>query len=262
MHRISVTTLLLLTITACLQAQTGTGESDIARVADTVTHNTRHAISVLPLSLDLHIGYEHSQINSSAFTSAILLNYTPQDWVKTNIGFRVSTHSMYSFAARGDFNWRPGNKRSCLTLRNQYNYNIYGASNFQDLNISLAAAYDHPYFYIAAGGYARMFTNIKPPRGSRRTTIWEPGLVYDIEGRIFPKQHVWNIGLQITNMRLFVIERFYAPNFILKGNYRINGYADEHLNLQVQTGFQPAGLMHIAVNYYTFFLNVGITCAI
>lgn len=257
MRKTSIILLLLLTVTTYPQTQAELSEADIARLLSGSLQDP----TPMPLSLDLHIGYEHSQTNASTFTSSMQLNYAPRSWVKTNVGFRVSTHEMYSFTARGDFNWWVGNKKSCLSLRNQYLYNLYAASNFQDFNISLAAAYDHPYFYIAAGGYARMFTNLKL-HGNPRTTIWEPGLVYDLEARIFPKPHVWNIGLQITNMRMFVIERCYSPNFILKGNYRINGEADDSLNLKIQAGLQPAGFFHIATNYYTFFLNVGITCAI
>lgn len=216
-----------------------------------------------PVTMDMTIGYEHSLTHASNVNTEMTVNYVPREWVRASAGLHVATHNVYAFTVRGDFNWWLGERRrSCLTLRHQYLYSLYAADNLQDLNIALNAAYDHPYFYIALGGYARMFAPIAAGGRERGATLWEPGLTYDAEVRIFPREHVWNVGVQVTNMRMFLIERFYSPNFVLKGNYRFGGEGNDHLNLRLTAGFQPAGVLHITANYYSFYFNVGITCAI
>ena len=112
------------------------------------------------------------------------------------------------------------------------------------------------------GGYAQFHTNFVMKDGAERMYIWEPGLAYDFGARIFKKSHIWNLGLQVTNIRHFLVERSYSPNFIFNGNYRIRGEGDDHLNLMFEAGFQPSGILHIVTNYYSFFFNVGVTCKI
>lgn len=210
---------------------------------------------------DFTLGYEHSQTQGSNFNTSMLFGYEGPRWVHATLGFRVSTINMYTFAARGDFRWWLGEKkRSCLTLRNQYIYSIYAADRMQDLNMALTVAYDHRYFYVGIGGYAHMFHPFGNGEGMK--SLWEPGLTYDLAARIFPKPHIWNLELQITNMRDFNIERAYAPNILLNGNYRIGGYDNEHLNLKLSAGFQPAGITHITANYYSFYFNATISCVL
>lgn len=214
-----------------------------------------------PLTIDMNIGYEHNAVVPSNVYTDMTVVYTPQRWVTTYLGFKVSTDSRYALNARADFKYHLNTGYSSFfAIRNQYLYNISAAGNMHDMAISLAAAYSHPYVDVAVGANARMMTPIKMHANTPRSSIWEPGLVYDIEARIFPIKSVWNIGAQITNMRMYEIERMYQPNFILKGNYRITGEGSDNLNLKLMAGFQPVGLMHIATLYYSFFFNVGITC--
>lgn len=215
------------------------------------------------LMIDMNIGYEHlTTVPSNVYTD-MTVEYTPAKWVTTYLGFKVNTDSRYALNARADFKYHLNTGyKSYIGLKNQYLYNISAGSNLHDMVIMLAAAYSHPYVDVAIGANARLMTPIKMYNSVARTSIWEPGLVYDIEARIFPLKHVWNIGAQITNMRMYEIERMYQPNFILKGNYRIMGEGSDDLNLKLTAGFQPAGMMNVAVSYYSFFFNVGITCAL
>ena len=209
----------------------------------------------------MKLGYENTQTNGSIFNTEMAGIYTPARWVDVYGGFHVSTRNLYQVAARGDFKWWVGETRN-LALRNQYSYSAYANENLQNLNMSLMLVYDQEYLYAAFGGYAQFFTNFFIKEGAQRAYIWEPGLAYDFRTRIFKKSHVWNLGLQITNIRHFLVERSYSPNVILNGNYRICGEGDDHLNLLFEAGVQPSGVFHIVVNYYSFFFNVGITCNI
>ena len=211
--------------------------------------------------LYMKLGYEHTQINGSIFNTEMAGIYSPARWVDVYGGFHVSTRNLYQVAARGDFKWWIGENRN-IALRNQYSYSAYANENLQNFNMSLLLVYDQEHLYASFGGYAQFFTNFFIKEGAQRTYIWEPGLAYDFRTRIFKKSHVWNLGLQITNIRHFLVERSYSPNVILNGNYRICGEGDDHLNLLFEAGVQPSGVFHIVVNYYSFFFNVGITCNI
>lgn len=211
--------------------------------------------------LYMKLGYEHTQINGSTFNTEMAEIYAPTRWVDIYGGFHVSTRNLYQIAARGDFKWWVGKNRN-LALRNQYSYSAYANENLQNFNMSLLLVYDQEHLYASLGGYAQFFTNFFIKDCTQRTYVWEPGLAYDFRTRIFKKSHIWNLGIQITNIRHFLIERSYSPNIILNGNYRICGENEDHLNLILEAGFQPTGVFNIVVNYYSFFFNAGITCNI
>lgn len=211
--------------------------------------------------LYMKLGYEHTQISGSGINTEMVGVYSPRKWVDVYGGFHVSSRSLYQVGARGDFKWWVGKTRN-LALRNQYSYSAYADDNLQSFNMSLILVYDQEYLYASFGGYAQFHTNFFIKDGAERMYIWEPGLAYDFRTRIFKKSHIWNLGLQITNIRHFLVERSYSPNFIFNGNYRIGGEDEDHLNLMFEAGFQPSGIFHIVTNYYSFFFNVGITCEI
>ena len=211
--------------------------------------------------LYMKVGYENTQINGTEINTEMAGIYSPTRWVDVYGGFHVASRNLYQIGARGDFKWWVGENRN-LALRNQYSYSAYANENLQNFNMSLLLVYDQEHLYASFGGYAQFFTNFFLKDGAQRTYIWEPGLAYDFQTRIFKKSHIWNLGLQITNIRHLLVERSYAPNFIFNGNYRICGEGNDHLNLLLEAGFQPSGIFHIVANYYSFFFNVGITCNI
>ena len=211
--------------------------------------------------LYMKVVYEHAQINGSEINTEMAGIYSPARWVDVYGGFHVASRNLYQVGARCDFKWWIGENRN-LALRNQYSYNAYANENLQNLNMSLLLVYDQEHLYASFGGYAQFYTNFFLKDGVQRTYIWEPGLAYDFRTYIFKKSHIWNLGLQITNIRHFLVERSYAPNIIVNGNYRICGEDNDHLNLLLEAGFQPSGIFHIVANYYSFFFNVGITCNI
>lgn len=211
--------------------------------------------------LYMKLGYEHTEISGSGINTEMVGKCSPRKWVDVYGGFNVSSRSLYQVGARGDFKWWVGESRN-LALRNQYSYSAYANDNLQSFNMSLILVYDQEYLYASFGGYAQFHTNFVMKDGAERMYIWEPGLAYDFGARIFKKSHIWNLGLQVTNIRHFLVERSYSPNFIFNGNYRIRGEGDDHLNLMFEAGFQPSGILHIVTNYYSFFFNVGVTCKI
>ena len=211
--------------------------------------------------LYMKIGYEHTQINGSGVNTEMIGIFSPIQWIDIYGGFHISSRNLYQVGARGDFKWNISENRN-LALRNQYSYSAYANENLQNFNMSLILVYDQEHLYASFGGYAQFYTNFFLKENTQRTYVWEPGLAYDFRTRIFKKSHIWNLGLQITNIRHFLVERSYSPNIILNGNYRICGKDNDHLNLLLEAGFQPSGIFHIVANYYSFFFNLGVTCNI
>lgn len=209
----------------------------------------------------MDLAYEHTLSHQSNIYTQMLVDLKPAKWVEIYGGFHVSTSDLYQLTARGDFKWWLSESRN-LALRNQYTYGAYASDNLQNLCMALALCYNQEYFTIAIGGYTQFFTNFLIKEQQERTYIWEPGITYDITGCIFKREHIWNLGLQVTNMRDFTIERPYAPNFILNGNYRILGKGNDHLNIYGKLGIQPSGIFSIAANYYSLYFQFGISCAL
>lgn len=206
------------------------------------------------------VNYDLNLVDGSSGAIEMAVDYAPVRWLGLSGGFRISSSALYQASTRGDFRWNV-NGSHALGFTNRYFYSVYGSNKFQDFNAVLAFLYDYDFFHLALGGYFQFFTGFNIPSHSR-SYIYEPGIVYDLEARIFKKEHIWNLGLQITNMRRFLIERMYSPNFIFKGNYRFGGYGSDNLNLMLEAGFQPAGLMHIVVNHYSFYFNIGLSWVI
>lgn len=209
--------------------------------------------------MNVSLGYTYSLLHGHGILADIALDYTPRKWVEIFGGVNVNTWNIYTASVRGDFRWWLSDSEN-LAIRNQYLYNCFVDDNFQRFNMSLALAYDQEYFYIAAGGYLHFFTPIYS--SSNRSFVWEPGLVYDVRTRIFKKSHVWNLGVQITNILPFIVERFYAPIFVLNANYRLLGEGVNNFNLFAQLACQPSGIFHLSANYYSFYIKFGLSCVI
>ena len=213
-----------------------------------------------PAYMNVALGYNHSLTNGHGVLADISVNYAPRKWVELLGGISVNTWNIYTASLRGDFRWWVSESRN-LAIRNQYLYNVFVDNNFQRFNMSLALAYDQEYFYIAAGGCAQFYT----PSFSKSvdtTYIWEPAVISDIRTRIFKKSHVWNLGLQVTNILPFVIERSYIPIFVLNANYRLLGAGENNFNIFAQLACQPAGIFHISANYYSVFFKIGLSCVL
>lgn len=210
--------------------------------------------------MNVSLGYTHSLLHGHGILADVALDYTPRKWVELFGGVNVNTWNIYTASVRGDFRWWLSDSEN-LAIRNQYLYNCFVDDNLQRFNISLALAYDQEYFYIAAGSYIHFFTPIYSS-SSKRSFVWEPGFVYDVRTRLFKKSHVWNLGIQITNILPFIVERFYAPIFVLNANYRLLGEGVNNFNLFAQLACQPSGIFHISANYYSFYIKIGLSCVI
>lgn len=210
-------------------------------------------------NFDANIGYEHTLTSGSAINSEMVIDYTPKRWAQLYGGIKVSTKNINQAMLKGDFKWWM-NDSKFIALRSQNVYSIYANDNTQSLSIGVAAIYDQEYFSIALGGNYQMYTSIFNKNDNKKSFLWEPGITYDINARIFPKSHIWNIGGEVTNCRNFVIERVYNPSFLLNGHYTFSAENTNHLKVYSQVGFQPIGITHIAVNYYSLIINIGVIC--
>lgn len=79
-------------------------------------------------------------------------------------------------------------------------------------------------------------------------------LVYLLKYNIMPKEHLWNIGITLTNIDHFVINQASNPMLYLDGKYKIK----EKITLYMETWLLRAGVMNISANHYGFFIRTGV----
>lgn len=79
-------------------------------------------------------------------------------------------------------------------------------------------------------------------------------LVYLLKYNFKPKDHLWNIGITLTNMDHFVLNQASNPMLVLDGKYKIK----EKISLYLETWIQRAGVMNISANHYGLFIRTGV----
>ncbi len=210
--------------------------------------------------LDFDFTYNYNYTTSSQLLADVQYKHFLTDWVDLQAGIHIATNKQYALHARANFKWNIKSHHK-LELRNQYFYNIFAENNTQSINALLAAAYNQDYCYIALGVYTQAFFPLFP-KGESSKVVEPIGICYDIEGRIFPEIHKWNLGLQITNITQSMVERTNNPNFILKGAVKIVETNNERIDLNLKLGIEPAGIFHIHSEQYEIFFGAGVKCLI
>jgi hypothetical protein len=205
--------------------------------------------------------YDHNITDRSNFFSDLTYLGSPLKWLDITAGAHISTVNNYAALARTDFKYRVC-RQGEIVLRNQYQYNVYVSDNMQSFNIVLMAAFDHDYFYAGIGTLSQFFFMLKQDKTHNNSLIEPIDIAYDLQGRIFPKHHNWNIGLQITNIRPFSSESYFSPNFIISGYLDVLRSDSGRMRANMKCGLQPTGILSIAAHYYEFYITAGIECTI
>ena len=87
------------------------------------------------------------------------------------------------------------------------------------------------------------------------TKIREPwNLMYAVTYFIKPNDHKWNLGATVSNFDYFLIEQETNPMLNIKFLYQ----TAPKTTLFTEVWYKSAGLMNIRVNYFGFFLRVGV----
>lgn len=206
--------------------------------------------------IDFDFIYNYNTLSESQLYADIFYKNHLTKWVDIQAGFHSATNSAYALLAKANFKWNFKSHHN-FEIRNQYLYNIFASHNSQSFNTLLAIAYSQKYYYMAFGASSQV---IFPIYANGESTSVEPiNFCYDIEGRIFPLTHNWNIGVQITNITPFLVERPHNPNFILKGNAKLIETRKERIDIAFKLGLEPIGLLKNE-QYYELYFSAGIKC--
>jgi len=79
-------------------------------------------------------------------------------------------------------------------------------------------------------------------------------LVYSLGYYVKQHEHIWNLGLTITNIDHFLINQETNPAFNLRTHYQVRSSVD----LFLETWYKSAGAFNLSVNYFGFFVRTGI----
>ena len=91
-------------------------------------------------------------------------------------------------------------------------------------------------------------------RQNEKPTVERINFIYEFKGRIFEKEHKYNLALIASNTDNFHVERVQTIYIKAAGNYRINNT----MNIFLEGTFIPAGVLHLAANYYGSVIKSGV----
>ena len=164
------------------------------------------------------------------------------------------TSNVYNIAAQGEVLF-PVKQAYLIYVTNQYLYRAFVSDNFQEFNAGLSVGFNMNYFGISLGNSFRFMSQFDTYTTEQIRYIVEPfNLIYSIEGEFRKRDSDWNIGLRISNLRQFMMERMYQPTFNVYGFYKVL----PNLKLYGEFGVEPAGIFNMAANSYDYYLQLGV----
>lgn len=192
--------------------------------------------------------YNYTYGHYGNFTGLVRADVVPN--FRVDGGVQLSTANVYSVTFGGAVLFPV--KVGCLSLKNEYLYKAVVRSRTQEVCAMLTLGYGMDYVSTRVGVFARLFASL-PYEGNGH--LVEPfNFVYEVRANIFKPDHKWNLGASIGNVDDFMWEHPANPRFALFGNCRLT----ERLRLDAEVGCQPAGIFHIAANFYGALLRVGV----
>jgi len=79
-------------------------------------------------------------------------------------------------------------------------------------------------------------------------------IMYSFNGYLKPIDHIWNIGLSLTNIDHFIINQESNPIINLGFGYKFK----PSLKAYFESWYKSAGALNLKVNYFGFFIRTGI----
>ena len=89
---------------------------------------------------------------------------------------------------------------------------------------------------------------------SNKSMVEKWNLMYSIRYGLKPEDHVWNIGISITNIDYFLINQETNPMISLNGKYRLK----DNLELLTEIWYKGAGSLNISANHFGYFVRTGL----
>lgn len=121
-------------------------------------------------------------------------------------------------------------------------------SSLNSCSFGVGAALDFEMARVRLGYYCRLY-------GGQGEMITEPfNIYYELKVHCLKRIEDWNLDFVITNCEIFELERHYQPSFIAEGGFN----PTDKMGFCFGIGYKPAGMFHIAADYYQTFIKTGI----
>lgn len=206
------------------------------------------------LGFDKHnsLGFERNML----YNAAVLTSFSVGHYFQFTPGFQYSSFGLggrYSFALTNRVLLHQGAKTR-WTLANRYLYRAYPDYDLSEFTSGLAVELATAHWEVSVGLCNRSIMEDMWNVNTDPLSILEPmGLTYYIHYNLRPRESRWNLGLGLSNMDLFIMERETQLRFSLHGFYSVS----PHLSLTTYGGFHPTGTISLTAVNDGFYINLG-----
>jgi hypothetical protein len=199
-----------------------------------------------------YLEYKSTIVNKHNIGFNFLTDYSFKKHYSIHSGVKYATSDIGYFFIRGDWMHNLSEiKKIDLGFYNKYIYNRYFLYNMQEFTIILAGKLQTRYFDLTIGASNRRYW---PIRQHEKPTVEKINYAYELRGRIFEKDHKYNLTLVATNTDDFYVERMQMVYLKTAVNYRINN----KINIFFEGTFIPAGVFNLTADYYGYSIKNGV----
>ncbi|MDR0830776.1 MAG: hypothetical protein LBN95_11815 [Prevotellaceae bacterium] len=185
-----------------------------------------------------------------AFTAEIPI----KQYFEIDCGVKLFTANVY--AVSGTFRTILQAKKGKFYLEERIIYRAFARNHINELSAAFYGGYYHNYFDVGIGTFSQAISvmGYQNDNMQHRYLVVPFNLLYNIEVRLKKESSKWNVGLKISNGEIFELERFFSPIYTFKGHFSTS----QHIDLQAEMAFKPAGTFHQASNFFEFSTRIGL----
>ncbi|MDR1459974.1 MAG: hypothetical protein LBI60_07145 [Bacteroidales bacterium] len=199
-----------------------------------------------------YLEYKSTIVNKNNIEFNFLADYFFKKDYSIHSGVKYTTSDVGSFFIQGDWMYNLSeNKKIDLGIYNKYIYNRYHSYNIQEFTVILAGELQTRLFDLTIGASNRRYW---PIRQTEKPTVEMINFIYELKGRIFEKDHKYNLTLIASNTDAFYVERIQMVYLKAAGNYKINN----RINVFLEGTFIPAGVFNLTADYYGYSIKNGV----
>lgn len=199
-----------------------------------------------------YLEYKSTVVNNNNIGFSFLTDYSFKKNFSLHSGVKYATSDVGSFFIQGDYMYNLSRtKKINIGLYNKYIYNRYSCYNIQEFTAILAGKLQTKHFDLTVGATNRRYWAIQQ---NEKPTVEKINFIYELRGRIFENDHKYNLTLIASNTDDFHVERVQTIYLKAAGNYRVNN----KFNVFLEGTFIPAGVFHLAANYYGCVIKSGV----
>lgn len=198
-----------------------------------------------------YLEYKSTVVNKNNIGFSFLAERSFKRNFNLQSGVKYATSDVGSFFIQGNYIYNlTRSKKLDIGLSNKYIYNRYYRYNIQEFTAIFAGKLQTKYFDFTVGTSNRRYWAIWQ---NEKPTIERINFIYEFRGRVFENNHKYNLSISASNTDDFLVERVQTIYLKAAGNYKITNT----LNLFLEGTFIPAGVFHLAANYYGSIIKCG-----